>query len=177
MSVASFSPREKVIYTRTAEFGNFTFTMDMYETDQYETPYTSYPVNKDLNAKMYLEVKVSSNDSKLVLIPEKCWATPDQDPDNSKSFAFIEEGCGKDATLVFDYEENAVQQFSLDAFRFLGVSSDSLVYLHCSVEACRKGDSESRCFKDARITAAGRGVAWCWTVWHDRLLALDLSTN
>lgn len=48
---------------------------------------------------------------------------------------------------MFDYEENAVQQFSLDAFRFLGVSSDSLVYLHCSVEACRKGDSESRCAK------------------------------
>ena len=75
-----------------AEFGNFTFTMDMYETDQYKTPYDSYPVNKDLNAKMYLEVKVSSNDSKLVLFPEKCWATPDQDPENSKSFAFIEEG-------------------------------------------------------------------------------------
>lgn len=46
---------------------------------------------------------------------------------------------------MFDYEENAVQQFNLDAFRFLGVSADTVVYLHCAVEACRKGDSESRC--------------------------------
>lgn len=46
---------------------------------------------------------------------------------------------------MFDYEENAVQQFSLDAFRFMGESADSVVYLHCAVEACRKGDNSSRC--------------------------------
>lgn len=147
MSVASFSPREKVIYTRTAEFGNFTFTMDMYETDQYLKPYDSYPVEKKLNEKMFLEVKVESNDSKLVLIPEKCWATPSQDPKDSKFFAFIDNGCGEDSTLVFNYEENAVQRFTLDAFRFLQENAGSTVYLHCAVEACRKGDSESRCAK------------------------------
>lgn len=75
-----------------AEFGNFTFMMDMYPTDQYEAPYDSYPVQKDLNDEMYLEVKVLSNDSKLVLIPEKCWATPSSDPDDDKSYAFIEDG-------------------------------------------------------------------------------------
>lgn len=145
LSVASFSPREKVIYTRTAEFGNFTFMMDMYPTDQYEAPYDSYPVQKDLNDEMYLEVKVLSNDSKLVLIPEKCWATPSSDPDDDKSYAFIEDGCGEDETLVYNYEENAVQQFSMGAFRFMGESADPVVYLHCAVEACRKGDNSSRC--------------------------------
>ena len=80
------------IFQSAAEFGNFTFTMDMYETDAYLKPYDSFPVRKNLNDKLYLEVKVMSNDSKLVLIPEKCWATPDQDPDNSKSFAFIDKG-------------------------------------------------------------------------------------
>lgn len=53
--------------------------------------------------------------------------------------------CGEDETLVYDYEESAVQQFSLDAFRFMGESADSVVYLHCAVEACRKGDNSSRC--------------------------------
>lgn len=145
MSVASFSPREKVIYTRTAEFGNFTFTMDMYKTNQYLEPYDSYPVEKKLNEKIHLEVKVKSNDSKLVLIPERCWATPSQDPEDSKFFAFIDKGCGEDETLVFNYEENAVQRFTLGAFRFLQESTGSTVYLHCAVEACRKGDNESRC--------------------------------
>lgn len=47
--------------------------------------------------------------------------------------------------MVYDYEENAVQQFSLDAFRFMAESADAVVYLHCAVEACRKGDNSSRC--------------------------------
>ena len=49
--------------------------------------------------------------------------------------------------MVYDYEENAVQQFNLEAFRFVGVNADSVVYLHCAVEACRKGDNSSRCFQ------------------------------
>ena len=48
---------------------------------------------------------------------------------------------------MWDYEESAVQQFKLDAFRFLRENADAEVYLHCDVEACRKGDSESRCAK------------------------------
>ena len=81
-----------LILTFAAEFGNFTFLMDMYPTAAYETPYDTYPVQKDLNEKMYLEVKVLSNDSMLVLFPDKCWATPSPDPDDGKSFAFIEDG-------------------------------------------------------------------------------------
>ena len=46
---------------------------------------------------------------------------------------------------MFDYEENAVQRFIMDAFRFLEESAGAVVYLHCSVEACRKGDNSSRC--------------------------------
>lgn len=52
-----------------------------------------------------------------------------------------------DPTLVYNYQESYVQQFQLGAFRFLRESTDSVVYLHCDVEACRKEDSESRCAK------------------------------
>ena len=38
-----------------------------------------------------------------------------------------------------------MQRFQLDAFRFLGESADAVVYLHCSVEACRSADNDSRC--------------------------------
>ena len=46
---------------------------------------------------------------------------------------------------MFDYQEDAVQRFNLAAFRFLRESADSVVYLHCSVEACRKDNTDSRC--------------------------------
>lgn len=61
------------------------------------------------------------------------------------SFLSLLHRCGEDETLVYNYEENAVQQFSLDAFRFMRESADPVVYLHCAVEACRKGDNSSRC--------------------------------
>lgn len=66
--------------------------MDMYETDAYETPYADYPVRVDLNEPMYLEVQVESNDSMLVLIPVKCWGTAEPEPDDDKSYAFIDNG-------------------------------------------------------------------------------------
>ena len=47
--------------------------------------------------------------------------------------------------MEFTYDESAVQRFNLEVFRFLGESSGSTVYLHCAVEACRKGNNESRC--------------------------------
>ena len=48
--------------------------------------------------------------------------------------------------MVYNYEESAVQQFSIDAFRFLQESSE-VVHLHCMVEACRMGDNSSKCFE------------------------------
>ena len=48
---------------------------------------------------------------------------------------------------MYNYEESAVQRFTLDAFRFLGENADAEVYLRCSVEACLKGDNKSRCAK------------------------------
>lgn len=158
LSVVAFSPRERIVYTKTAEFGNFTFTMDMYKTDKYETPYEAFPVRLDLDDPMFLEVKVSSNDSKLVLIPLKCWATPSSDLKDDKYYTFIENGCGKkdDPSLVFNYEESNVQRFKMGAFRFIGESLNSNVYLHCDVEACRKGDSDSRCAKGCETSRRRR---------------------
>lgn len=66
--------------------------MDMYETDKYEDVYDDYPVRLDLNDPMYLEVKVTANDSQLVLIPLKCWGTPTADKDDPKYYVFIEDG-------------------------------------------------------------------------------------
>lgn len=66
--------------------------MDMYKTDQYETPYDSYPVRLDLNDPIYLEVKVSSNDSQLVLIALRCWGTPSPDTDSARYYEFIDDG-------------------------------------------------------------------------------------
>ena len=59
---------------------------------------------------------------------------------------FASRSCKNDETLVFDYDQNAVQRFALDAFYFPEYTGpDDVVYLHCDVQSCRKNDSDSRC--------------------------------
>ena len=59
---------------------------------------------------------------------------------------FASRSCKIDDTLVFDYDQNAVQRFTLDAFYFPAYTGpDDVVYLHCDVQTCRKNDGDSRC--------------------------------
>ena len=59
---------------------------------------------------------------------------------------FASRSCDIDETLEFDYDQNAVQRFTLDAFYFPAYTGpDDVVYLHCDVQSCRKNDSDSRC--------------------------------
>ena len=76
----------------TAEYGSLTFSMDMYKTEHYQNPYKSYPVWVHIKDTMYLEVKVISNESQLVLFPLKCWATPTNDSKKGESYRFIYDG-------------------------------------------------------------------------------------
>ena len=61
-----------------ADYGNFTYSMDMFKSAQYEEP-ESYPVIKGVGEIMYLELKVESGDSKLVVFPDWCKATLSSD--------------------------------------------------------------------------------------------------
>ena len=60
---------------------------------------------------------------------------------------------------MYNYDENSnFQRPQIGAFRFLREAPDSPVYLHCDVEACRKGDSESRCAKGCQSARKRRGL-------------------
>ena len=66
--------------------------MNLYETGKYDTPYVGYPVEVDLNEKLYAEVKITSDEAQLVIIPLKCWGTPEPDKADGLSYAFIDKG-------------------------------------------------------------------------------------
>jgi len=156
LSVVSFSPRRKRLYTKAADFANFTFTMDMYKSNKYEEAYDAYPVLTYLGSPMYLQIAAISKDSELVLFVDRCFATPTSDVNDAKFYNFINKGCAKDDTLKYKYNKEASkQQFSLDAFRFIKGSTDR-VHLHCDVIVCRKSDSKSVCAKGCQEGARRR---------------------
>jgi len=149
LSVVSFTPRRKVLYTRASDFGNFTFMMDLFQTDKFENMFEEYPIKIDLNEWLNVQTSVKSNDSKLALFNGKCWATPTSDRDDSNNFVFLDKGCKKekDEAMTYDFKTNEpVQQFRIRAFRFV-TGATSEVFLHCRVEVCREGDKDSNCAK------------------------------
>ena len=75
-----------------AEFGNFTFLMDMYRTDEYKDVVDSYPHPVRLGDDMFFKVRVISKDSKLVLFIKNAKATPTSDFDDGTDYQFIEDG-------------------------------------------------------------------------------------
>lgn len=156
LSVVSYSPKRKLVYTKTADFGNFTFTMDMYKSSKYQEAYNSYPVVAYLGQPMYLQVAAISKDSELVLFPERCFATPTNDVNDNKFYNFIDKGCSKDDTLKYNYNKEAPkQQFNLEAFRFL-TDATNRVHLHCDLVVCRKSDSDSVCAKGCQAGSSRR---------------------
>ncbi|XP_031566713.1 ZP domain-containing protein-like [Actinia tenebrosa] len=143
LSVVSFSPRMKVFYSAADGRGNFTFLMDMYKTNQYKEPFNQYPVSVALSQRLFLQVVVKSK-VELVIFPDTCMATPTSDINNEQQYKFIEKGCSRDNTLIFDYQLAPVQQFSIAAFRFVN-NTQNEVYIHCMVKVCMKSDNDSVC--------------------------------
>ncbi|XP_001628544.2 ZP domain-containing protein [Nematostella vectensis] len=153
LSVVSFSPRAAKLYTKTASFGNFTFFMDLYKSSDYKQKH-SYPAEIGVGSRMYLEVRVQSNDSKLAVAPLHCRATPTSGYEDMPRYVFINDSCATDSTVQLKHTETAAQRFSMGAFRFLPDYND--VYLHCEVVACRQGDKDSRCAAGCPRSGGGR---------------------
>ena len=58
----------------TGGFGNFTFRMDFYTSESYNTPYTEYPMEVGLNEYVFVQYRVEST-AQLVIMAENCRAT------------------------------------------------------------------------------------------------------
>ena len=57
-----------------AGYGNFTFTMDFYESSSFATPYSDYPIQVALNDYVHVQYAVDSS-ADLVIMAENCRAT------------------------------------------------------------------------------------------------------
>ncbi|XP_031566714.1 ZP domain-containing protein-like [Actinia tenebrosa] len=150
VSRKAFTPRRAAIFTKTESFGNFTFTMDMYKTDEYKEKH-EYPADIGIGTAMNIEVTVNGSD--LAVIPVMCHATPTEGYDDKPQYVFINESCSQDDTLKYKKKEGGVQRFSLAAFRFLPNYDN--VYLHCKVVACPFGESDSRCALGCKTSSGG----------------------
>ncbi|KAK3697766.1 hypothetical protein QZH41_010303 [Actinostola sp. cb2023] len=74
------------------QMGNFTFTMNMFQTNKYFSPYTRFPVRVRVGERIYLQVKVVTNASALTLFLDRCKATPSPDPKDKVKYYVLRNG-------------------------------------------------------------------------------------
>ena len=78
----------------TGGYGNFTFTMDMFKTNNYYTPYSydDYPITVSLLDRLFIQIAVESFQSNLVVFADTCKATPSSDPYSVPQYIFLQRG-------------------------------------------------------------------------------------
>lgn len=76
-----------------AGYGNFTFSMLLYRSNLYNQPYqdVDFPLNVNLRQWLYLEVKVDSSESQLILFVDTCKAKSSLSA-NSIEYTFLRSG-------------------------------------------------------------------------------------
>ena len=74
-------------------FGNFTFEMNMFKSENFNEYYTEYPVGPiDIGTDIFLQVSVTSRDAGLVVFVDECKATPTSEYHDQMQFIFLEDG-------------------------------------------------------------------------------------
>ncbi|XP_078354042.1 uncharacterized protein LOC144638689 isoform X1 [Oculina patagonica] len=137
---------KKIIFSKKG-YGEFVLEMKIFPNSQFIGDYKKkdFPVYVPLRKMLFVEVSVDTEDSRLEILAEECFATPDPDPNKAGlKYTFIEDGCATDDTVKFiPAADKRTQRFSLEAFKFLG--DHQFVYMHCKVKICNATDPNSRC--------------------------------
>ncbi|XP_067021213.1 uncharacterized protein [Acropora muricata] len=137
---------KKILFSKKG-FGRFVLEMNIFPDNRYVGFYgkKDFPLIVSLRKLLYVQVKVESEDKRLAIIAEECFATPDANPlKPGLKYMFIKDGCAVDETVAFIPSGNEhLQRYSIEAFTFLG--DHEFVYLHCRVKICNATDPNSRC--------------------------------
>ena len=85
---------KKIIFSEKG-YGEFVLEMKIFQDDKFLYHYEKedFPVEVKLRQQLYVEVSVDTEDSRLEILAEECFATPDPDPNNDVlRYTFIKDG-------------------------------------------------------------------------------------
>ncbi|XP_043093098.1 deleted in malignant brain tumors 1 protein-like isoform X3 [Puntigrus tetrazona] len=95
-------------------------------------------VNVEVNQQIFVEIRVEGVDSRqFATVIDKCWATPENDPQHSVHWDLISGECPSPNDETVQLLQNGVSVSSHFSFRMFVFSANSTkVYLHCTVYLC-----------------------------------------
>ena len=85
---------KKIIFSKRG-YGEFVLEMNIFPNSYFVGEYKKkdFPVQVPLRKILYVEVSVDTDDNRLEILAETCFATPDPNPNKSGlKYVFIEDG-------------------------------------------------------------------------------------
>ena len=85
---------KKIIFSKKG-YGEFVLEMKIFPNNKFIGEYQrkDFPVYVPLRKLLFVEVSVDTDDSRLEILAEECFATPNPDPNNAVlKYTFIEDG-------------------------------------------------------------------------------------
>ena len=80
-----------ILFFLLVGFGTFTVSLSMYKDSTFTTQQSIFPAAVKLDQRLYFEVQVGTRDTFLVLLIEKCSATPTTDRNHASSYDLIKD--------------------------------------------------------------------------------------
>ncbi|XP_066029720.1 uncharacterized protein [Pocillopora verrucosa] len=156
VSSLGWTPIKTTFELREKAKGNLTLSLRMFHNKAFVNSYTKvdFPVAVELHRRLYFEVSVATDDKKLSVRADRCYATPTRDQKNSLKYEFIKKGCPSDATVKYHSSPSSrAQRFSVEAFKF--IAAHPFVFVHCQVNVCNATNPGSKC--SMKCPSSGRG--------------------
>ena len=74
-----------------AGYGQFSVSLSMHASQEFNSSITSYPAVVTLGKRVYFEAKVGSNDTDITALLEKCSASPTTNMNHPSSYVLIQQ--------------------------------------------------------------------------------------
>ncbi|XP_072314799.1 alpha-tectorin-like [Eucyclogobius newberryi] len=126
---------------KVIDAGEWTYVFNMMAfTDGALTSAVDSSSELTLDQEVWVQAKASDVDEKLMaLVIDRCWATPENNPNANMKYNLIKNGCpGDDTVAVVSNGASLKSVFSFRVFQFVGSEAD--VFLHCDTKLCLKSD-------------------------------------
>lgn len=85
---------KKIVFSKRG-YGEFVLEMNIFPNNNFVGEYKKkdFPVQVSLREILYVEVSVDTDDNRLEILAEECFATPDPNPNKPKlKYVFIQDG-------------------------------------------------------------------------------------
>ncbi|KAK2147738.1 hypothetical protein LSH36_538g00012 [Paralvinella palmiformis] len=124
-------------------YGHFEVNMNIYRSSRFVDAIATFPARVILREYVYVGLSLTTTDKQLKIVVNRCYATPEEDPNSTPQNVLIEDKCAIDDSITFYPINQTMFAFRFKSFKFQG--DNDIIYLQCKAYVCGTEEKHRRC--------------------------------